>query len=191
MKLIFGVILSSFCFTLGAAEVIKIRDGGVATCKNTVDYFRSQHTSPIRLKADEIENTEDQVTLKLKIIRLKCTKKDNRYAWTLNTTPDQYNYSIPGGYSGISKKVHYLQITITDYNINLLDQIELAPEKSVQTVLVKLDKNLLSINRFNETNQRGKYFFDTSLQDRYYTTIDGALPTLGVTRFSGFRIFLD
>lgn len=191
MKLTLGVILSSFCFALGAAEVVKVRDGGVATCKNSVDYFRSQRTSPILIKARELKNTEEQVTLKLEIIRLKCTKNNNRYAWKINKTPDQYNYSIPGGYSGISKKVHYLQLTLTDYNTNLLDQIELAPEKSAQTVIVKLDKDLLSINRFNDTNRRGKYFFDTSMQDRYNTTIDESLPTLGVTRFSGFRIFLD
>ena len=191
MKLIHVLLFTSFCFPLFAADVVKISDGGRANCKNSVDYFRSQHTSPILINAREIENTDYYVTLNLKITRLKCIKKNNRYVWAINETPDQYKYSVHGGYQDISKKVHFLQITITDYYSNLLDQIELSPEKPVQTVQVKLDKSLLSINQFNDTNGKGKYFFDTSFQDRYNYTIDESIPTMGVTRFSGFRIFLD
>lgn len=182
------VILTILCTSAFANQIIKLYDGGGASCNSDYDVLESQVNNVYSLKIIKQNEKKNSIELKMKIQFYSCVKVKNEYKFVINTNHGQAHYRYMQ--NDVRKKDISKKLILTNDAIQLLGEVNIELNNPSQIISIELDKNDLSINNFPEAQQRGNYYFDISMTAISEVVVNDREPFRDHTIYGGFRVFI-
>ena len=182
------VILTILCTSAFANQIIKLYDGGGASCTSNYDVVDSQINNVYSLKIIKQNEKKKSIALKMRIQFYSCVKVNNEYKFVLNTNHGQAHYQFMQ--NDVKKKDISKKLILTNDAIQKLGEINIDLNNPSQIISIELDKNDLSINNFPEAQHRGNYYFDISMTAISDVLVNDKGPFRDHTIYGGFRVFI-
>lgn len=177
------------CTSVSAVEIIKIADGGRASCKSSVDVMKSKINNVFVVSEVDKSSKKKSALVQLKISILSCKKNGESFSWAFNDNPAVSKYTILE--NNITKVYKRKKLMITNDANELINEVELDVYKTTQNIHLTIPKHLLSINNFPMAQDKGNYYFDLTIKTSFDSIVNGDKKLFNQVIYGGYRIFLD